>query len=122
MCTRRGSCENIERIFCCPCFFIVWFSSKYYFVNHRKYNSCYERITYSMETSGNNSLYMCLVYVPHCFLYYLRFFKRLFEETSVCSDEKHFKPKMCLRYDKLIPNSKHKKIHNFFMHYGEGRL
>lgn len=61
MCTDRESCVNIERIFCCPCFFIVWFSCKYHFINHRKYNSCYERITYSMADSGNNSLYMCLV-------------------------------------------------------------
>ena len=51
-----------------------------------------------------------------------RFFKRFFEETSIRSDGKHFKPKMCLRYDKLISNSKHEKIDNFFTHYGEGRL
>ena len=49
-----------------------------------------------------------------------RLFKRLFEETSVCSAGKHFKPKECLRCNKLIPNSIYKKIHNFVMHYGEG--
>ena len=61
MCNDRESCVKVERIFFCPYFFDGLVFYKYYFINHKKYDSCYERITYSIATSVNDSLYKCLI-------------------------------------------------------------